>query len=579
LSRNLKTDIKRVVSKFKKNMSISLPVTQAVPTTNLVVTQAPKRSYKRKYSRRYKRYPRYLRRFRSARRMYPSSQYGYKFIPRSESTRSMYGETWRSATEAQQLARKTDGYFGRGAYGMKKLEDFLKKKKFGERLWGAGMGALIGGPEAAMMGFAGSGNSGRGLYTGRGAYNYNNLFDTQDQLRYGGPNDETETILINNCEYVQDIFGPRDSSFTNSAFNLNPGLQNNFPFISQIASNYTEYEFIQLVFEYRSKVDASSTNNPNGSTGNIMMCAVHDVTLPLIRSKNIFLGTAGAEGSRVVDNLIFGVECDPTKNAGSGQKFIRTNPVVSGKDPNTYDLGQMQLAIDNCPESFYNQLIGELWVSYTVKLVKPRIWSGPGSTIPEVRWLSGQPYAGGTTNMLGTASQVLRMQQNTFNVSLVCTPTTVPVLPSGTANGSLFTFTFPDWLTGVFEVEIRIGKTGTPFQPTTTVVPTASVSGTVNAYPDAYATGVPGTAGNYTPNGAMFIDGYSNSIYCYRFVIGPSVGGVDNTLSLGMSVNGTVGCCCVIMRQMNPQLRKPDSIGNDTTPFFVNSASNVVLIQ
>jgi hypothetical protein len=38
--------------------------------------------------------------------------------------------------------------------------------------------------------------------------------------------------------------------FKNVAYALNPGVERSFPWLPQIAQNFTEYKWIQLVFEW-----------------------------------------------------------------------------------------------------------------------------------------------------------------------------------------------------------------------------------------------------------------------------------------------------------------------------------------
>lgn len=82
------------------------------------------------------------------------------------------------------------------------------------------------------------------MYSGRGSY-------ARNEVMVGG--DETGSICISNREYVGDIFAPSASgTFSVTPFPLNPGLEQSFPWLSQLAANYEEYEFIQLVFEFKS---------------------------------------------------------------------------------------------------------------------------------------------------------------------------------------------------------------------------------------------------------------------------------------------------------------------------------------
>jgi len=129
-----------------------------------------------------------------------------------------------------------------------------------------------------------------------------------------------------------------NSDFTNTSYDLNPGLVSNFPFLAQFAQNFEEYEFIQVVFEYHSTVDASSTNNPNGNTGTVIMATNYNVMAPPFVDKEQMIQYHGGVSGRMTENLIHGVECDPAKTSGAPQKYVRTGLPIN-QDLKTYDLG------------------------------------------------------------------------------------------------------------------------------------------------------------------------------------------------------------------------------------------------
>ena len=114
----------------------------------------------------------------------------------------------------------------------------------------------------------------------RGIYDANALveghgIDTRPTMSAHGGGDNQE-MVITHKEYLQDVYGPADSGFQNNAIAVNPGLSTNFPWLSQIAANYEEYEFIQLIFEFHSTVDPSATNNSSGATGTIILASQYN---------------------------------------------------------------------------------------------------------------------------------------------------------------------------------------------------------------------------------------------------------------------------------------------------------------
>ena len=76
------------------------------------------------------------------------------------------------------------------------------------------------------------------------------------------------------------------------------------------------------------------------------------------------------------------------QNAGSRILYTRANPVVTGQDLKTYDLGIYQLAVANSPAAYANLPIGELWVDYKVSLRKPKLFVTRGLEIDRDSFLS-----------------------------------------------------------------------------------------------------------------------------------------------------------------------------------------------
>ena len=295
-------------------------------------------------------------------------------------------------------------------------------------------------------------------FSGRGAYTESNglIAGGREGTIVNGMGDETQSIVISSRDYLQDVYGAPSSAFYCESWQINPGLFANFPALAQHAVNYEEYELIQCVFEYVSTVDASALNNTNGSTGTLIMATNYNPAAPNFTSKEAMMSYHGAESCRVIDRMVHGVECDPSKNAGAPQKFVRTQPVIQYQDIKTFDVGKFQLAQSNLPSAFQNQQIGELYISYTVKLTKPRLFAALGSAIPECRWFIGGSL-GGTSitaaRIMGTPAITASMQQNPLNILF------------DNSVDNIVKFTFPDFLTGRFEVQLNaeVGGMGGAF--------------------------------------------------------------------------------------------------------------------
>jgi len=297
---------------------------------------------------------------------YPYSTYGRSYSKRgSPDSLAMYGPSFKEANTAQRASRKTYGYVGRGKY------------------WGSALGgmagAYLGGPMGKKAGawigdkasnyatkYAKKAWKGRGLYTGRGSYN--SLVAGGDSSM-SGAGDETEAVTFTNREYIKDVYGAPNTKFHNYGNHLNPGIETTFPWLAQVAANYEEYEFIQLVFEFKSTVNASTGGD--GQTGTVIMATNYNAAESEFTDKAAMMQYHGGQSGRLTDDMVHGIECDPNKAVGDMHKYVRTDPVTD--DIKSYDHGKFNFAMANIPSEFWNQQVGELWVSYKVKLLKPKL--------------------------------------------------------------------------------------------------------------------------------------------------------------------------------------------------------------
>lgn len=252
-------------------------------------------------------------------------------------------------------------------------------------------------------------------WVGSGAYSSSNQL-----VNRSGPSsfvsthiDETNTIVITHREYLMDL-KPASSGFEtlHSAY-LNPGLSESFPWLSQIAQYFEEYQFSQLLFTVESMVTEGNQN----SAGTIVMCTQYNPTNALFNNKAAMENYEHSQSFRVTEHGVHGVECDPSKKGGTPIEYVRTGAVPPNQDAKSYDLGLFQLACQGC----YPDLnIGELWVTYTVHLSKAKI--PPVGTQPALPILYAyQDYLGGSNtraNFMGatTANNDIKFTYDNSNL-------------------------------------------------------------------------------------------------------------------------------------------------------------------
>ena len=320
---------------------------------------------------------------RSARRpaRFPSSTYGRLYAPRgTEFGLTRYGATANLASPDQLANRRADGWVGQGKYqagrnfrkwatkAVGSAQRFAVKRHLADMALDAGLSLFA--PEALPEALAVEGVAGKGAYD----------VTTNQLINKSGPShtmhsssDETNDIVFSRSEFLQDIVSTVSPFQTIYSANLNPGLSSSFPWLSQIACYFEEYEWIQLVYEVRSMVTEGNTS----ASGTIVHATQYNPGNGLFTSKQKMENYEYAQSHKVTDHGQHGIECDPDKRSGSASEYVRTGPVPFGQDVKTYDLGLYQLAVAN---SGVSMNLGELWVHYTVKLKKTKI-PDPGSII------------------------------------------------------------------------------------------------------------------------------------------------------------------------------------------------------
>jgi len=407
---------------------------------------------------------------------------------------------------------------GRGSYKLGNLgRDYTRWAKSGTGRMVRGMGADL------LHKFTGIGLDGRGMYSGRGAYT-NSLIDDNmgvaDEVPlFAGSTNETGMVTVSRKEYICDIYGPstpagNSKPFGLVAFELNPGLERTFPWLSQIAMNYGEYDFKQLIFTYRSTTtDIGSSTN--GQCGTVIMATNYNPSEQEFEDKNVMMEYDAAMSCKVTETMMHGVECDPSKLSGSEGKYVRNNPVIPNQDLKTLDHGLFQLAIANAPDTYANESLGELWVTYTVELRKPKFYSGRGLGISQDLYVSGGDES--LTALMGSSTTLLSGQQNNINC-LIGLPT------------NAITITFPAYYAGF--VEIRLVCEGIT---TTAGSVSPSTVGNIQYVPDMYA-GHGGTGDSpraEQKNSASAIGaGNTNLFFILHVQVQLATGGVDNVLTL-----------------------------------------------
>jgi len=327
---------------------------------------------------------------------FPYSKFGTAHYPRgSDDSLRMFGPTFKTANEGQKGNRKYFGFIGRGRYGVRNFVGDMRTlglNKYTNALGDIALGAVRSATDAGM------GAAVRKI-TGRGSYGTNlgsnDLFSANDK----------DDIIISHSEFLTSITPTNTGFQTQFSCVLNPGLKSFAPMLAQIAQFYEEYEFEQLVFEFRSTVVEGNDN----AAGTLLMATQYNPTNPLFLDEVSMDNYSHSCATRVTDSLLHGVECEERATGQARFEYVRTGDVPVGQDPKTYDLAVFQVATQGATA---NLQLGRLYVHYKVKLSKLKLV--PVTPLNSLIWASRRTAGTSITTsaLFGTSGSEAFYQTN-----------------------------------------------------------------------------------------------------------------------------------------------------------------------
>lgn len=201
-------------------------------------------------------------------------------------------------------------------------------------------------------------------------------------------------------EYLGDIVTSSSANTYNAvSYYLNPANEATFPWLSQIAANYEEYEFEGLMFCFNS-TSADALNSTNTALGTVMMATQYDVLDSAFQGKLDLLNYQGAQSTVPSKSMCHFIECDPRQTSVSTMLYTLPGSVPSGADARLYHLGVFTLATTGFQGTSVN--CGELHVTYQVRLMKPKMYASLGNSQPSFAYQNSTGIAAATP--LGTVA-------------------------------------------------------------------------------------------------------------------------------------------------------------------------------
>jgi hypothetical protein len=375
-------------------------------------------------------------------------------------------------------------------------------------------GTFLGGPLGGQMGARAG--SWFGKITGLGSYklNRNNLMTDNGPPVFGNTG---QGMTICHREFLQDITSTTGFSLT--SFPINSGLTSTFPWLANVAINFEQYEFLGLVFSYR-PTSATSVGSTNTAQGTVIMATDYDTHDSTFSSKQQMEAYEFSTSCAPFNEMLHPIECQPRFNT-LARFFTRSGAVPTGADTNFYDLGNFQIATVGMQAS---AVIGELWVTYQVRLLKPKLPTPLGAGLIGAHIVESPATAVTTAAPLGSGGGVTR---------------------SGSLLGSVTspsTFTLP--------------------QPGQYLISYSLFTSTINAAPQLTVGSNITKQRLFNDNGAVeFFDFHTNTSGYYVTVVNVSNGGFSAANVCTLVLSGvTAGQCDLFIQQTSSGLGAPITV-------------------
>lgn len=222
-------------------------------------------------------------------------------------------------------------------------------------------------------------------------------------------------FIVRHREYIADVNA--SSTFTNKAYDINPGLRGSFPYLSQIAKAFELYRLRGLVYEFKSmSSDAVLSTSASSALGTVAMATQYNSLSNPFTNLIALQNHEFSNASKPSCDFYHPVECKKSLTAVS-ELYVRTGAVESNADIRLYDIGQFNIATSGMQNA--TGVIGQLWCTYEIEFYQAKYDAPTGILSDHIfnsSCASAQP--------LGLAHEF--MDGNSLGLSLTPTTLTFP---------------------------------------------------------------------------------------------------------------------------------------------------------
>lgn len=173
-------------------------------------------------------------------------------------------------------------------------------------------------------------------------------------------------VIVRHREFIADVKATQ--SFTLKSYLIQPGIDDTFPWLSQIANSYEQYKLRGVIFEFKStSSDALLSTSTSTALGSVSMSTDYDVADLPPTSKKQMLNFEFSNSSKPSCTFMHPIECKKSQSA-QYMLYTRSTVVPAGFDQRLYDFARFNIATEGMQAD--GGVLGELWVTYEVELYK-----------------------------------------------------------------------------------------------------------------------------------------------------------------------------------------------------------------
>jgi len=252
---------------------------------------------------------------------------------------------------------------------------------------------------------------------------------------------------VTHREFLFDVItSALPGQFSIETIPIQPALLGSFPWLSASAENYQEYRLNGCVYEFKSN-SYNALASTNTASGTVVMTTNYNVLDPQFTNKFTMEQSQFTCSDKPSNHLLHPIECNKLETPTS-ILYTRSSQSLNG-DNRLYDWGNFNIATVGMQGISTN--IGELWVTYDITLLKPKLSATSDVADHYVASPIGAVKAGGPA-YFGTISNPM-VQTTDSDMGTVLT--------SSLSNTNLDTINWPSGYQGKVALILRYGLSST----------------------------------------------------------------------------------------------------------------------